>query len=419
MTSQTIDCGKLDGRLSVPASKSLTHRYFIQAALSGNPVTIYKPLKSEDAHITLTALQKMGYDAADYDDHVVFSGKRIPVSSCSFWVENSGTSARLLSGVMALQSFPCEMDGSARMRERPMQTLIDALQKLGATVEHHNGYLPLKTSGGNLSGRLLEVDASKSSQFLSSILLIAPYLDGELKLLYGENLASASYLTMTVELMKRAGVEVSEISGGFIVKGGSGYSIADTTVEGDFSSASYFLTGAALSGGKVSISNVTADSLQGDAVITEVLRQAGAEVQWHDSGVTVTGTGRIHAVDVDVRSVPDLAPTIAVLALFADGMSRLRHVDHLRYKECDRLAAVIENISRLGGKAYAEDNQLIIEPRPLKGALLASYNDHRMAMCFALAGLRVPGVVIENRECVIKSYPGYWEDFHHLHQAKT
>jgi len=414
MTSKSIDTGRVSGSINVPASKSLTHRYFIQSALSCKPTIVRLPLQSEDTKITLNALRSMGYEFEDYGESVAFTGNKLPVDNCSFWVENSGTSARLLSGVMSLQPFVCKMDGSERMRQRPMRTLIDALTALGATVGHNDGYLPLEISGGQLRGGELHVDATKSSQFLSSLLLIAPYLTSDLILKYGETVASESYLLMTVELMRRAGVEVELIQGGFRVPAGQNYSLTDLTVEGDFSSAAYFLTAAALTGGRVTIENVTPNSLQGDSVIVEVLEKAGADVQWGEKGITVKGRDRILPVDVDVQSVPDLAPTIAVLALFADGPSTLRHVEHLKYKECDRLAGVIENIQRLGGKAYTNGDSLIIEPAPLQGTLLASWNDHRMSMCFSLVGLRVPNVVIENRECVVKSYPNYWQDLESL-----
>ncbi len=219
---------------------------------------------------------------------------------------------------------------------------------------------------------------------------------------------------MTVELMRRAGVDVEIIPGGFRVPAGQRYRLTDLKVEGDFSSAAYFLTGAALTGGSVTISNVSPDSLQGDSVIVEVLKQAGAGVQWSAKGVSVVGRERILPVDVDVQSVPDLAPTIAVLALFAEGPSTLRNVEHNSYKECDLIAGIMENIQRLVAKAYTEADTLIIEPAPLKGALLASWNDHRLSMCFSLVGLRIPNVVIENRECVVKSYPNYWQDLEQL-----
>ncbi len=412
MKFRDIHPGKIAGKLELPSSKSLTHRLFLMAALGRRPVTVSKPLISEDAEITLTAIRKLGFDAEDHGHKVVFSGNyQQPVDTVNILVENSGTSARLLTGFAAIQPVISAFDGSERMRERPMGELLDALQTLGIHSESQNGYMPFRLRGGTINKAHVTIDASKSSQFLSALLIIAPYTGQGLTITHNGNVASRPYVDMTVALMKRAGIELHSFDDRFEVPGGQRYHLSDTTVEGDYSSASYWLTAAAMTGTAFTITNLSPQSVQGDRVILDILADAGADVSWNNEEVTVRGTETIRPLDWDMHNSPDLVPTVAMLALFADGISRFRNISHLRYKECDRLQAIIDNVAIMGGKAWAEDDDLLIEPTPLNGGQIKTYNDHRMAMCFSLAGLRVPGISIENPDCVRKSYPQYWQHF--------
>ena len=273
------------------------------------------------------------------------------------------------------------------------------------------------------------MDASKSSQFLSALLLIAPLLKGEMQIRLDGEIASKSYSDMTIAQMRQAGVEVDEILGevvgetshetlhGYSIRGEQMYTMPEYTVEGDYSAVSYPLAAAAITGGSVHVSNVLRESPQGDRAIIDVLRDFGATVEWAVSGgVQVHGGKVLCGVDRDMNSCPDIVPTVAVTALFAETKSIFRNIEHLRYKESDRVAAVIENIERLGGTAYTEGDALVVEPstHALHGAQIPTFDDHRMAMSFALVGLRIPGVVIENPACVAKSYPEFWRDFEQL-----
>jgi 3-phosphoshikimate 1-carboxyvinyltransferase len=431
METRTITPSGFNGTLAVPTSKSLTHRALIIAAFSamqsGTPAFVRFPLRSDDTTLTLAALKAMGFEAnivekAELIASVEFTGKRVvPRSSVNIDIHHSGTSARLLTAVAAVQPIPSglwiEVDGSARMRERPMQELIAPLEALGARMQSTSGFLPIRITSPITHGAEVRVDASKSSQFLSALLLIAPLLKGTTQIRIEGEIASKSYSDMTIAQMRQAGVMVDETPHGYSIRGEQTYTMPEYTVEGDYSAVSYPLAAATITGGSVHVSNVVRESPQGDRAIIDILRDFGAQVEWAvNGGVQVQGSKVLHGVDRDMNSCPDIVPTVAVTALFAETKSIFRNIEHLRYKESDRVAVVIENIKRLGGNAYTEGDALVVEPsqHALHSASIPTFDDHRMAMSFALVGLRVPGVVIENPACVAKSYPEFWRDFEQL-----
>ncbi len=408
--------GIMRGAVAAPPSKSVTHRLFIIAALSGKRSVVRNPLWSEDTHITLDALKKMGFICDVCQEQVVFTGERyVPEKPVEIYLSNSGTSARLLTALAAALPGEYHLDGTPRMRERPMAELIEALQQLGVDIDHHNGHFPLRIHGNTIAGGKVTLDASKSSQFLSALLLIAPLTIRGLEIIVPGEIASRAYVDLTLSLLKKSCIRFTEESQHFIVSGSQSYHIEDVTVEGDYSNASYFAIGAAISGGEVHVRNLDKDSWQGDKAVLAILESAGARVSWNESDVTIAGSS-LTGIDYDMHRYPDLVPGVAVMALFARSKSRLQRVGHLRYKESDRLSAILENIQRLGGKAFVEKENLIIQPKNLKGSTIATYNDHRMAMSFSLAGLRIPGVQIENPKCVEKSFPNFWQEFDRLVQ---
>ncbi len=437
MEKRLITSAKINGSLAVPTSKSLTHRALIIAAFaanaSGTPSIVRDPLRSDDTTLTLEALRRMGYPVSVNENEgaiemVTFAGKRtMPHDAVKINIHHSGTSARLLTAVAAVQPIAehgsIEIDGSERMRQRPMQELIEPLTTLGASLRHEHGFLPIlvtKPISGAHGMNTVRVDASKSSQFLSALLLIAPLLEHGMRIDVAGDIASKSYSDMTIAQMRAAGVKVEELTNDGTVKsysvpGNQTYTMPDYTVEGDYSSASYPLAAAAITGSTVTITNLTPDSPQGDRAIVEILQNFGAAAVWLERGLMLIGSKHLRGVDCDMNSCPDIVPTVAVVAMFAEGRSTFRNIEHLRYKESDRIAAVIENIGRLGGRAFVEGNALVVEPVPtLHGASIPTFDDHRMAMSFALAGLCVPGVEIENPSCVAKSYPDFWRDFERL-----
>lgn len=409
-----IPTGVLNGEVNAPPSKSITHRLLIMGALSGSKFLIRKPLFCEDTQITMDGLRALGFEFVTTKESVLFSGNRMDVKKVvEIYVGNSGTSARFLTTVAALLSARCVINGSSRMQQRPMAPLIDALRTLGAKIESRSGYLPLKISGGVLTGGVIRIDSKQSSQFLSALLLIAPYLSMDSHIFFDDSIASRPYADMTVCLMRRFGISVEEMAFQYRIPRGQRYSNETIIVEGDFTNSANFMVGAAISRGRVEITNLSNDSIQGDKIVLDILRRYGAAIEVRDSGIIVEGKD-IEAIDFDMRRYPDLVPIISVWALFAKETSSLRNVAHLRLKESDRLQAIINNIGRMGGKAYVHQNNLVITPRSLKGTTLSANNDHRIAMSFAMTSLRVPGVAIEEPECVKKSYPHFWNDLKQL-----
>jgi len=407
-----IPKGILSGEISIPPSKSITHRAFIIAALSCREVFVNSPLLSDDTLLTLAALAKMGYHFEKEPDGIRFPGRQIkPETPIHIQVGNSGTTARLITAVAAIQNREIIIDGSPRMRQRPMQPLINSLKELGIPIESENGSLPIHIYPGVVLKNKVSVDARRSSQYLSALLLIAPLLKNGLKILPVGEVASRHYVDITIAMMKKAGVTVSESDGFYWVPPVQQLKLDEIIVEGDYSSAAYFLVGAHISGGKVILQNLSPNSFQGDKEIVSILEKAGASCEWQDRGLQLQ-SGVVQAVDLDLRHTPDLVPTLAVMALFAPEPSVFRNIEHLHVKESDRIFAIIENIKMLGADAKEESGNLIIIPGKLKeNVMIKTFNDHRIAMSFALAGLKVPGLKIEDPGCVSKSYPGFWDDF--------
>jgi 3-phosphoshikimate 1-carboxyvinyltransferase len=415
METKPIKKAVLKGTISIPPSKSVTHRLLIINALSNKTATLIRPLVSEDTVITAKGLQTLGYQIKLNKNNAIFNrwnkktGEKVFID-----VKNSGTSARLLTAVASISGVNCVIDGSERMRQRPMKPIIEALTSLGASLNHNQGYLPISLQHSHLRGGIVEIDATKSSQFVSAIALIAPLLPETVTIRHRGKIASKPYLDLTLSLMQIAGIEIRNNPEEIVIPGVQTYTPVNTKVEGDFSSAGYFLVGAAITGGKVRCKNINADSVQGDKIILEILKNSGARITVWEDNIEVRGGSELNSIDFDMQNYPDLVPTVAVLSLFARGKSHLRNVLILRFKESDRIRAIIENIGRLGGNAFLNGPDLIIKSGRLKGALLDTYSDHRIAMSFALAGLKIPGVKIFNPECVHKSYPNFWIDLKKL-----
>jgi len=406
-----IMTGKLTGKLAAPPSKSISHRYLILAALSRKPCIIEKVLLSEDVSITLHALRLMGFEWENRFNSISFSGNREqPADQVTIDLGNSGTSARLLIAIAAALPGSYLFTGSARMLERPMLPLIEALIQLGVNIKHERGYLPVQIEGGVIKGGEVQVDTSLSSQFLSALMILAPLTEDGLHIITSGSLVSHSYVQLTSSILKTTGIKIEEKKAGVIIGGQQKYKISRVEVEGDFSSASYFAVGAAISGGSMLINNLNPESLQGDRIVFDILRKAGAAVYWNNREVHVEA-GKLNGIDENMNSQPDLVPTMTIMALFGTGLSRLRKIQHLRFKETDRLEALIKNIRKLGGHISLEKDDLIIEPVPLHGAIIPTFNDRRIAMSFALAGLCIPGIKIENPGCVDKSFPEFWHFF--------
>lgn len=407
-----------DTTVRVPGSKSYTHRTLICAALSGGECRVDNWLDSEDTRHTLEALVNFGARVEFRRDGIYILGSGGVLAGCDspIYLGNSGTSMRLLAAVAALGRGPYLLCGADRMHERPIQHLLDALTQLGifAVSKSGNGCPPVEIRGGEVTGRVVSIDCSLSSQFLSGLLLMAPYTKNGLRIEVTKGPVSRPYIDMTIDIMERFGVRVQRNGyAQFEAAGGQMYQPGDYSVEPDASQAGYFWAAGAVTGAAIKVAGITRASAQGDVRFAEVLARMGCEVLHEPDGITVKG-GSLVGVTVDMADMPDIVPTLAVAAAFAKGVTRIQNVAHLKVKESDRLTAVITELTKMGISARAEDDDLLITGGAPKGAVIETYNDHRMAMSFSVAGLSTPGVIIQNAGCVAKSFPGFWEVFEGL-----
>jgi 3-phosphoshikimate 1-carboxyvinyltransferase len=327
-------------------------------------------------------------------------------------VGNAGTAARFLTALLTLGHGQFVLDGSARMRQRPLGDLLAALRQLGAEVDSATGCPPVRVRAAGLPGGAAHVAGNVSSQFLSGLLLVAPYARQAVELVVQGVLNSAPYVDLTVGVMADFGVAVEREGYARFCVGPQRYQArAAYTIEGDASAASYFFAAPALLGGTVTVANVSRASRQGDVAFVDVLAQMGCDVAEAGGGLAVTGPpgGVLRGVDADIRHIPDTAQTLAAIAPFALGPTTIRGIASARVKETDRVAAMCAELRRLGVPVDEHADGLTIYPAPIQPATVRTYDDHRMAMAFALIGLRVPGIAIEHPDCVAKTFPDYWD----------
>ncbi len=409
-----------ESTIRVPGSKSYTHRTLIAAALSNGPSRVIDPLRSEDTLLSLAALRQMGIQAQDNVQYIDINGMGGRFDACQSPIDfrNSGTSMRLFGGLAALGSGDYTLTGSRRMCERPMQPLLDSLNQIGvpARSRNNNGCPPVVITGGRSNGGRTTIDCSVSSQYLSALLLIAPCLEQGLTIDVVKGPVSKPYIDMTVDIMNAFGVRLQQSDHTrFDVPGGQAYQSGKHRVEPDGSQAGYFWAAAAITGTRIKVHGITRASRQGDIGLADVFAQMGCKVDEDSDGIAVTG-GDLRAVEVDMGNMPDVVPTLAVTAAFARGTTIIQNVAHLRAKECDRLAAVTSELQKMGIDAHAGDNALRIVGGAPRGADIDTYDDHRIAMSFAVAGLKTTGVRIADPGCVVKSFPDYWDVFDQLYQ---
>lgn len=423
--------GPLEGAVRVPGSKSITNRALLLAALANGESRLSGGLDSDDTVVMRAALAAMGIAVearptasggaegeADGEDWIVHGrGGRFRPPPHPLDCGNSGTTVRFLTAALTLAEGEIVVDGNARMRERPISDLVHALEALGArlTIEGRGDCPPVRVHGGGLPGGSATIDGSRSSQYVSAVLQAAPYAERDVELAFaGGVIVSRPYIDLTLEVMRAFGAE-ADWSGDdrLRVRAGLPYAPRDYAIEPDASSAAYPFCAAAIAGGRVSVSGIPATSHQADFGILELLERMGCRVERTGDTVTVEGSRQpLRALgEIDMNDLPDAVLAYAVVTLFADGPTTIRNVANLRIKETDRLAALETELRKLGARAEAGPDWLRIEPGPLRGAEIETYDDHRMAMAFALAGLRVPGVVILDPGCVSKTWPRYFEAF--------
>ena len=400
--------------LAAPPSKSFTHRGMICAALAKGSSSLYHPLVADDTLITERALGQMGARFARKGEilEVEGTGGRLACTSGGeLDMGDSGTSMRLLSSVALLCGNPVVLTGSQRMKERPLGPLMDGLVQLGGTVRYlgNEGFPPVELSG-ELRGGVTRIAGEISSQFISSVLIAAPYARNDVEIVARGTPVSRSYLDITLEVMRRFGVDVQRTGyQSFRVRSGTHYQGTRYPIEGDYSSASYFFALAAITGGEVTVSGLNPESFQGDRNFLDILSGMGCRVSWAGTAATVTRDSALKGIEVDMSSSPDTVQTLCMVAACAKSPSIISGISHLKFKESDRLAGTKDLLSSLGGRVSIDDDLMRIEPSPLHGGVIDPGNDHRTAMSFAVLGLGVGGITIRNAECVNKSYPGFWD----------
>ena len=391
------------------------------AAMAAGCSTLRDVLLSDDTAHMAAALAALGFavvvDEADRCITIEGRGGMIPAASADLDVSGAGTAMRFIAGFLTLGRGSYRLDGNARMRQRPLGALIDALNGLGvnAVCEFANGCPPIviDTSPAVFNGGEVAIDARLSSQFVSALLLPAPLWRDGLRLTISGDTARP-FITMTLRLMEQWGV-TSIIDGDQIaVPGGQHYYAMDFTVEPDVSSGSYFAAAAALVGGKVTLIGMRRDSVQGDLGFLNVLERMGARVDWHANKVTISGDGRLLGVDIAMNGMPDMVPTLAAIAPFASSPTRIRRVGFIRHHESDRIHALATELARVGASVTQHEDGLTIQPSKLHPGTIETYDDHRLAMAFAITGLRQPGLRIRNPACVAKTYPEFFEDLRRL-----
>ncbi len=410
---------KVDAIVTVPGSKSLTQRALIAAALGDGSSKLIGPLASEDTSYTSKALEQMGITMERGDDSwtVHGSGGKLATPESEIFLGNNGTATRFLTSVVALGNGSFQIDGEERMRERPIDPLMAALQGWGVDIRsiHNTGCPPLKIESKGLTGGATILPEGKSSQYLSSLLLVAPYAAKPATLSVKGEVFSKPYVAMTLSVMADFGIDVdcNEEFTEFIIPQGR-YRAMDYRIEGDASNASYFWAAAAVTNGRVTVANVPVPSLQGDSALVPLLARMGCNITRDGGGITVEGCERLQGITVDMADMPDVVPTLAVVAAFAHGKTEIKNIEHLRIKECDRLTATLTELAKMGAKVEEGQDYMIIHGdggECLHGTAIETYNDHRMAMSFAVAGLRVSGIQITGEGCVAKSFPDFWERF--------
>ncbi len=410
---------KVDATVAVPGSKSLTQRALIAAALADGTSKLIGPLASEDTSYTSKALEQMGIKVERGEDvwTVYGSGGTLATPEEEIFLGNNGTATRFLTSVTALGHGSFRVDGEERMRERPIGPLMEALQGWGVDIVSVNGTgcPPLQIESKGLAGGATILPEGKSSQYVSSLLLVAPYAAQAATMEVNGEVLSKPYVAMTLSVMSDFGIspECNEEFTSFTIPQGQ-YRAMEYEIEGDASNASYFWAAAAITGGRVTVSNVPVPSLQGDAGLVALFARMGCNVSRDGGGITLTGCDRLQGITVDMGDMPDVVPTLAVVAAFAHGKTVINNIAHLRIKECDRLTATLTELAKMGATVEEGDDYMVIHGDGgacLHGAEIETYNDHRMAMSFAVAGLRVPGVQITGESCVAKSFPDFWERF--------
>ncbi|NQT19721.1 MAG: 3-phosphoshikimate 1-carboxyvinyltransferase [Planctomycetes bacterium] len=415
--------GRIDAVVTVPGSKSYTNRALVAAALADGRSTLRNALRSDDTRYMSRALDRLGIEVSERDDGTLLvegCGGAIPIDSAELFVGNAGTAMRFLTAALTLGGGSYLLDGDEHMQRRPIEDLLHGLRQLGADVHSVNdtGCPPVKINARGLRGGTVRMPGNKSSQYFSAILMAAPYAAGDVEIIAEGALVSKPYVEMTIGLMRDFGVEAQSCNDVMRVRAGRHYQPRDYTIECDASAASYFFAAAAVTGGRVRVVGLSGASLQGDVRFVHALAQMGCRVSEGktDSGlpyIEVHG-GPLSGIEIDMGHISDVSLTLAAAAVFAEGPTRIFNVANMRIKETDRISALATELRRIGQKVEELPDGFVIHPRQVKPASIDTYDDHRMAMSFAIVGLGAPGIAIRNPSCVSKTFPDFFRKLDEL-----
>ncbi len=401
--------------ISVPGSKSYTQRALITSALATGRSVIKDALISEDTEHLIEALSVLGANITQqgHDFVVEGTGGKLVTPPSPLYLGNNGTGLRFLVGTVSIGHGTFVLDGNRRMRQRPIQPLVDALNKMGvkAFCVAGTGCPPVQVEAEGLPGGKTRLDTALSSQYVSSLLLASPYAQEDIEIGMSSLVPSWPYIKLTLDVMAHFGVKVSVSEERFFhIKARQAYQPKEYAIEGDVSSATYFMAAAAIVGGTIRIPNINGNSLQGDLRLLEILETMGCKVSASEDGIEVTGPlSNQEDLSFDLNDAPDMVPALAVVSAFRKGKTILQNILHLRVKESDRVAALTHELRKLGARVEKKADGMIIQGIATRGAEIDCYDDHRIAMSFAIAGLAIEGISIKDPGCVKKSFPDFWE----------
>ena len=397
--------------VDLPSSKSVTHRILILGALNSGRTIISNALLAEDTEITIQALINMGAGIDHSQQSIEISRPVGVVRDDQVFLGNSGSSARFLIPLGALLDKPMRFYGHDRLHQRPFSQLFAAMKNLGIRIGAQNDSLPAVIQPGIPAGGSIVIEQLPSSQIISALMMSALWMTGDLTMVLPDDTPSMPYIKMTLDLMKRLGLKTDYQDNRITVKSGKPDLDWNYKVEKDFSAASYWVVLSMLHNSKLVLPGVTLPSLQGDERIFSIATELGSEIMLYPDRLELIGRIR-RGLKTDCNDIPDLVPSLSILAMFAPEKSELRNIKHLEYKESNRIQAIRSGIKALGGSSHYQDGNLTIVPADkYRAAEIETFDDHRMAMCFAIAGTRIPGTMIKDPGCVQKSYPNFWRDF--------
>jgi len=413
---------EINGSISVPGSKSISNRILAMAALSNSNIRIEGLLISDDTKVMMNALSSIGVDIQINNNDVLIKGLsgKFNENENEIYLENSGTSTRILTALLSLVPGVKIIDGNDRMKERPMKDLIDSLRDNAIDIKclNNEGFLPIQINSSRFPGGDIFIKGNVSSQFISSILITAPYAKKEIILNLSGEIISKSYIEMTLKLMKKFGIEVNRISENtFKIPLGIYTLNSSFKVEADASSSVYPLAMAAISGGKVTV-NIGSKSIQGDSKFYTILEKMGCIVSQTELSTTVIGPKKLKAIEIDMNDMTDSFMVVSILASVAEGKSKIYNIKNQRLKECDRIKAISNELKKSAINVKELDDGLEIIGGNPHGALIKSYDDHRIAMSFAVLGTKIAGIIISDPDCTKKTYPNFWKDIEKAFNVK-